>query len=55
MEKIDIDELIKDLMQDEEFRESCDDESVKYTLTIYLRDATHLNWGFPEGEKFRKR
>ena len=53
MEKIDINELIKDLMQDEEFRESCDDESVKYTLTIYLRDATHLNWGFPEGEKFK--
>lgn len=53
MEKLDISELIEDLKQDEEFKDSCDDESVKYALTLYLRDAVGLNWGFPEGEKFK--
>jgi hypothetical protein len=53
MEKLDISELIEDLMQDEEFKDSCDDESASFALTLYLRDAVGLNWGFPEGEKFK--
>jgi hypothetical protein len=39
MEKLDISELIEDLMQDEDFKESCDDESVNWTLSMMLGDA----------------
>ena len=55
MEKIDINELIQDLMQDEDFQESCNDESVKWTLSLYLHDAAgFLKWNnFPTGDEYK--
>jgi hypothetical protein len=55
MEKLDISELIEDLMQDEDFKESCDDESVKWTLSLYLHEAdSFLKWNyFPTGDQYK--
>lgn len=54
MEKIDIKELIDDLMRDEDFKDTCEYESFIWALILYLRDAAGLNWDdFPEGDKFK--
>jgi hypothetical protein len=55
MEKLDISELIEDLMQDEDFKESCDDESVNWTLSMMLGDAAgSLKWNnFPTGDQYK--
>lgn len=53
MEKINIKELEDDLMQDEDFRDTCEHESFIWALILYLRDATNLLWNeFPKGGKF---
>jgi hypothetical protein len=55
MEKLDISELIEDLMQDEEFKDSCDDESASYALSLWLRDSAGvLKWNdFPTGDQYK--
>ena len=53
MEKLDIIELIEDLMQDEEFKDSCDDESASYALSLWLRDAVRLKWDLPTGNQYK--
>jgi len=47
METLDINELIEDLMQDEEFKYSCDDESASFALTLWLTDSAGvLKWNY---------
>jgi hypothetical protein len=51
MEKIDIKELIDDLMQDPGFEENCEEESVKYALSCAIRDSKYGS--FPGGKKYK--
>lgn len=55
MEKLDIKELIDDLMQDEDFQVSCNDESVEWMLSTLLHDASgSLKWNnFPSGDEYK--
>jgi len=52
MERLDIKELIEDLMQDDGFKENCEEESIKYALSCLIRDSKYGS-DFPEGEKYK--
>jgi hypothetical protein len=59
MEKIDINILLDDLMQDEDFNDSCEQESPKWTFSTTLSDAIDIfgkfdkNNYFPKGSQFK--
>ncbi len=52
MEKIDIQILINDLMTDKDFKLACEDESVKWAMSLYLGDAEYDVGDFPVGSQF---
>jgi len=54
MEKLDISELIEDLMQDEDFIDSCEHESVEWTLSMMLGDAIDIFGKFEKSNYFPK-
>jgi hypothetical protein len=59
MEKLDINILLDDLMQDEDFNDSCEHESPKWTFSTTLDDAIDIfgkfnkNNYFPKGSEFK--
>ena len=54
MENISVKVLLEDLKKSsEDFEDSCDSESEKSAMSLYLSDNINLGYDFPEGELYK--